>query len=73
MMRNLITQLWERLSRQRNNYARGNLDKEFEGLALLDLVYLELVLYAMQLKYYGVEDIKIKKSINELFHKSFSI
>ncbi len=63
----------ERLSRQRNNYAHGNLDKEFEGLALLDLVYLELVLYAMQLKYYGVEDIKIKKSINELFHKSFSI
>lgn len=28
---------------------------------------------AMQLKYYGLEEIKIKKAINELFHKNFII
>lgn len=63
----------ERLSSQRNNFAHGNLDKEFVGLSLLDLVFLEIVLYAMQLKYYGLEEIKIKKAINELFHKNFII
>ena len=52
----------ERLSSQRNNFAHGNLDKEFVGLSLLDLVVLEIVLYAMQLKYYGLEGIKIKKA-----------
>lgn len=61
----------ERLSSQRNNFAHGNLDKEFVGLSLLDLVFLEIVLYAMQLKYYGLEE--IKKAINELFHKNFII
>lgn len=61
------------MSSQRNNFAHGNLDKEFVGLSLLDLVVLEIVLYAMQLKYYGLEGIKIKKEINELFHKNFII
>lgn len=56
-----------RLSQQRNNYAHGNLDKDFIGLALLDLVYLEYIIYAMQLKEYGVEDILIKRAINDLF------
>ena len=63
----------ERLSLQRNNFAHGNLDKEFVGLSLLDLVFLEIILYAMQLKYYGLEEIKIKKAINELFNKNFII
>lgn len=63
----------ERLSQQRNNYAHGNLDKDFVGLSLLDLIFLEIVLYAMQLKYYGLEDIKIEKAINELFHKNIMI
>lgn len=60
------SKMGERLSQQRNNYAHGNLDKDFVGLSLLDLIFLEIVLYAMQLKYYGLEDIKIKKAINEL-------
>ena len=63
----------ERLSSQRNNFAHGNLDKEFVGLSLLDLVVLEIVLYAMQLKYYGLEEIKIKKAINELFRRNLII
>ncbi len=67
------SEMGERLSQQRNNYAHGNLDKDFVGLSLLDLIFLEIVLYAMQLKYYGLEDIKIKKAINELFHKNIMI
>ncbi|MDE6470333.1 MAG: hypothetical protein K2L19_04865, partial [Eubacterium sp.] len=62
-----------RLSQQRNNYAHGNLDKDFIGLALLDLVYLEYIIYAMQLKEYGVEDILIKRAINDLFGCSLAL
>ena len=67
------SKMGERLSRQRNNFAHGNLDKDFVGLSLLDLIFLEIVLYAMQLKYYGLEDIKVKKALNELFHKNLVI
>lgn len=42
-------------------------------MSLLDLIFLEIVLYAMQLKYYGIEDINIKKAVNELFHKNLVI
>lgn len=56
-----------RLSNQRNNYAHGNLNKEFDGLSLLDLIYLERIIYAMQLKEYGVENKLIQRSINDLF------
>lgn len=62
-----------RLSQQRNNYAHGNLDKEFIGLALLDLVYLEYIVYAMQLKEYGVESISIQRAINDLFGCSIAL
>lgn len=34
-----------------SNYAHGNLDKEFIGNSLLDLVYLQRIVYAMQLSY----------------------
>ena len=62
-----------RLSQQRNNYAHGNLDKEFIGLALLDLVYLEYIVYAMQLKEYGVEPISIQQAISDLFGCSIAL
>lgn len=57
----------ERLSKQRNNFAHGNLDKEFIGNSLLDLIYLEYVVYAMQLRQMGLSNENIQKSINDLF------
>lgn len=57
----------KRLSDQRNHFAHGDIDKEFIGLSLLDLVYLEYIIYIMQLKFYGVDDNNIKKAINDLF------
>ncbi|HIU03915.1 MAG TPA: hypothetical protein IAD14_00385 [Candidatus Coprousia avicola] len=56
-----------RLARQRNNYAHGNIDKDFEGAALLDLFFLEYVILAMQLKSCGVSADGIRQSINVLF------
>ena len=35
------SEMGKRLADQRNNYAHGNLDKEFIGNSLLDLVYLQ--------------------------------
>lgn len=67
------SELGERLSGQRNNYAHGNLDKDFDALSLLDLIYLERIIYAMQLKFYGIEDLKIKKAINNLFQAHIRI
>ena len=67
------SEMGQRLSDQRNHFAHGDLDKDFIGLSLLDLIFMEYVIYAMQLKYYGVEDIKIQKAINELFHCNIAI
>lgn len=67
------SEMGKRLSSQRNNYAHGNLDKEFIGLSLLDLMYMEYVLYAMQLNYYGVGTTNIRHAINDLFHLNYAI
>ncbi|MCR4755743.1 MAG: hypothetical protein K5868_09485 [Lachnospiraceae bacterium] len=67
------TEMGQRLADQRNHFAHGDLDKEFIGLSLLDLIYLEYVVYAMQLKFYGVQDIEIQKSINDLFHLNVAL
>lgn len=69
----IYAEMGKRLADQRNNYAHGNLDKDFIGLALLDLIFLEYIIYAMQLKHSGVDDTSIKKAINELFHLSIAI
>ena len=67
------SEMGNRLSSQRNSYAHGKLDKDFIGLSLLDLMYMEYVLYAMQLNYYGVGTISIRRAINDLFHINYSI
>ena len=67
------TEMGKRLSTQRNNFAHGNLDKEFVGNSLLDLLFLEIVVYAMQLKYYEVTKNSIQMAIKDLFHKNIMI
>ena len=67
------TEMGQRLADQRNHFAHGDLDKDFIGLSLLDLICLEYVIYAMQLKYYGIDSVEIQRAINELFHLSFAI
>ena len=58
----------ERLSKQRNHFAHGDLDKEFIGLALLDLIFLKEIVYAMQMRRFGISNENIKRSLNELFN-----
>lgn len=61
------SEMGKRLADQRNNYAHGNLDKEFIGNFLLDLVYLQRIVYAMQLSYYGIECRRVQQAVNQLF------
>lgn len=63
----------KRLAEQRNHYAHGDIDKDFIGLALLDLIFIEYIIYAMQLKHYGIDDEHIRKAINDLFYLNFNI
>lgn len=66
-------EMGQRLADQRNHFAHGDLDKDFIGLSLLDLIYLENIIYALQLKHYGIDDLRIQKSINELFRHNFAL
>ena len=61
-------EMGERIAQQRNNFAHGNLDKEFIGLSLLDIMFLQKIVYAMQLRRIGLDDIQIRGAINMLFH-----
>lgn len=61
------SEMGQRLSNQRNHFAHGDLDKDFIDLSLLDLIFLENIIYAMQLKYYDVDDKEIQRAIKELF------
>lgn len=57
----------KRLGAQRNDFAHGNLDHDFNDETLLDIVFLERIIYAMQLKIAGVQNKEIQSAINELF------
>lgn len=67
------SEMGARISKQRNNFAHGNLDKEFIGVSLLDLIYLEFIIYAIQLKHYGISDNNIRHIINELFGQNIGL
>lgn len=69
----VYSEMGERLANQRNHFAHGDLDKDFIGLSLLDLIYLEYAIYALQLKHYGIDEDYIKKSINDLFHLNYAL
>lgn len=63
----IYSEMGQRLASQRNNYAHGNLDIDFIDNALLDLVFLERIVYVMQLKRYGIEEKNIQLAVNDLF------
>jgi len=69
----VYSEIGKRLGDQRNHFAHGDLDKDFIDLSLLDLVFLERIVYAMQLKYYAIEAPKIQNAINDLFHCGFAL
>lgn len=67
------SEMGKRLSSQRNHYAHGDLDQEFIGLSLLDLMYMEYIIYAIQLNHYGIDAKHIRCAINDLFHLNYAL
>ncbi|KIC78131.1 HEPN domain-containing protein [Streptococcus constellatus] len=67
------SEIAERIGKQRNNFAHGNLDKEFINESLLDVVFLEQIVLAMQLQYFGIDEITTKKIINEVFRHNLTV
>lgn len=67
------TDMGKRLGDQRNYFAHGDVDKDFIGLSLLDLIFLQRIIYAIQLKISGLEDKQIQRAINDLFQCRFAI
>lgn len=57
----------KRLSEQRNNFAHGKLNKQFSKVSLLDIMWLERMVYVMQLRRLGLPDRNIQLAINRLF------
>lgn len=62
-----FNKMGHRIAEQRNDFAHGNLDKDILGLSLLDLMFLERIVFAMQLKYWGISNLNIQHIINDLF------
>lgn len=62
-----INSISSRLAEQRNDFAHGNLDKEFNLATIIDIILMEFIIYIMQLSYCSIESVNIKKAINDLF------
>lgn len=67
--RNVIA---ERIQKDRNTFAHGNLSTEFNKLIDIDLSVLEWLYYAMVLEDIGVSKENAKKCINELFQRGYN-
>ena len=65
------TKIGTRVQNQRNNFAHGNLDKEFEETTTLDLIFLEKVIYILQFSTYGFGDATVLEQVKRLFGMRF--
>lgn len=63
-----IDRISKRLSKQRNDYAHGNLDEKVEELAFLDLYFIEVVVYILQMNRYRNTEERSKVAIEKLFN-----
>ena len=61
----------QRIEKQRNNFAHGKLDKDYDVLATLDIILFEKVVYILQLAKYGIEKEKIISEVKRLFGMNF--
>lgn len=62
----------QRVFDQRNIFAHGKRSDFIPG-AFLDVMYLEYLIYGMQLTKYGIEKLNIQKAINKLFGKNLAL
>ncbi len=61
----------ERIAKQRNNFAHGNIEQEFIGTSILDINLLEKMVYLLQFSHYDIDMNDIKKEFGNLFGVTF--
>ncbi len=66
-----FAQIGNRIESQRNNFAHGNLGKEFDELSILDIMFLERAVYLLQLKEYCTDKAVIIEQVKKLFGMHF--
>lgn len=59
--------IFTELQKLRNDFAHGNLEINLELKGLVGMIYLERIVYIMQLKRLGLDEKNIKIAINDLF------
>lgn len=59
--------IFTNLQKLRNDFAHGNLNIDVNSDGFLGIIYLERLVYIMQLKRFGLDDDNIKKAIIKLF------
>lgn len=65
--------LSERIAERRNAIGHGNIAKEAHAWHGIDMLILEWLYYAMVLRSIGMDDHKIKVSINEVFRRGIAL
>lgn len=62
-----FVKIGERIASQRNAFTHGNLSKSLNKDTLVDIGFLKIIVYAMQLKTIGLDDNAIYNTIEQLF------
>ena len=63
----------EKITKARNGFAHGDIKDTYDLETLLGISILPYLIYAMQLRAAGLDDLLIKKSINQLFALQISV
>ena len=65
--------IFTNLQKLRNDFAHGNMDIDIDSDGFLGIIYLERLVYIMQLKRLGLDDENIKKAVNKLFGSNIAL
>lgn len=65
--------IFTNLQKLRNDFAHGNMDIDLDSDGFVGIIYLERLIYIMQLKRFGLDDKNIKKAINKLFGSNIAL
>lgn len=60
-------EIFTNLQKLRNDFAHGNMEIDIDSDGFVGIIYLERLIYIMQLKRFGLDDNNIKKAVNNLF------
>lgn len=66
-------EIFTSLQQLRNDFAHGNMNINVDSNGLIGIIYLERLVYIMQLKRFGLDDDNIKRAVNKLFGSNIAL